>query len=296
MKLEELKRDIENNTVTDNLLIFKCDIRFIPLQYVHEIGKIKNKNITFVDTIEEFPHNTSNLFGFVDDNLYVYVCDKLDKLELTNYKNCVIICEKIDKSINSDYVINVPKLEQWQVKDYVYSICDGVDSRLLDKLIEICNYDIYRLDNEIQKLLAFNSSDRNIILSEMFDSGSFYELIDYTIWNLSNAIIKKDINSLSAIYEKLPYIDVEPVGLVTVLYNNFKNILQVQLGKNVTAETLGISSKQFWAVKNYNINYYTKEQLIDIFLLITNMDKLLKTGKLKTDLFIDYMITKIITF
>ena len=54
-----------------------------------------------------------------------------------------------------------------------------------------------------------------------------------------------------------------------------------------------MTSGQFYAVKKNNINYYTKEQLVRIFMFLSSVDYKLKSGELSSDYLIDYMLIKI---
>ena len=71
-------------------------------------------------------------------------------------------------------------------------------------------------------------------------------------------------------------------------------VIDIQLAKNASAESLGISGKQFWAIKNFNCNRYSREELIYIYKLLTSIDLYIKTGYMNTDIVKDYIIFKIL--
>ena len=97
------------------------------------------------------------------------------------------------------------------------------------------------------------------------------------------------------IYKEIDKIDIEPIGLVTVLLNNFRNIIKIQLANNPTAESCGMKPNQFWAIK-HSCGLYTKEQLLSIFNFLTEIDKKIKTGMIPVDSFlIDYIVINILT-
>ena len=75
---------------------------------------------------------------------------------------------------------------------------------------------------------------------------------------------------------------------------NIKNIINIQLDNKATAESLGMTTKQFNAIK-YNIGYFNKQSLIEIFNIITDIDYKLKSGQLPANLIIDYLMLNILS-
>lgn len=295
IRIEDLKNCIESKSNIGDFYVFLySDTTFTPIQYYREIAKILGKDIVRVDKIEEL--SNSNFFEVEDNLLSVLFLDEFKVKNYNSYINSIIICNKIDKNtrqLYEDYIVEFPKLEQWQIKDYVYTNCEGVDIKQLDKLMSIYKYDIYRLDREISKLNIFDKRIRQTIYNFLYDDDQFSDSSDKTIFDFTDAIIKKDWNKLDSIYRQIEYCDVEPLGVVTILLKNFRNIINIQMGKNPTAESCGLSGKQFYVIKTYNCGIYNREQLVKIYRMLLSIDKYLKTGYLSNDKIIDYIVTYI---
>lgn len=301
LDIKTIKSEIDNENIKNTFIIFKySDTDFIAFQYFNAICKILEAECNYIDSLSELNVKHSNLFAEPTEtviNLY-----KTDKFETTDEnlmrKKLIIICKSVEKKtagMYNDYVVEIPKLEEWQIQDYVYSLAAGIDEKELDKLLSACKNDIYRIDAELNKLLLFKEVERKHVYQQFIEDGIFNDLSTYSIFDFSNAIIKKDINSLKNIYRELEKIDVEPMGLLTVLLNNFRNIIKVQLANNPTAESCDMKSGQFWAIK-HQCGIYTKEQLLKIFDFLTNIDKQIKTGNMPVNSFlIDYVVITILT-
>ena len=136
-------------------------------------------------------------------------------------------------------------------------------------------------------------SDRDFLVDKFFSDNVFSDLSNLTIFNFTNSIITKNVETLKQILLQFDSIDIEPIGVITVLYKNFKNILNVQLNSNPTPENTGLSSKQIWGIKNNSIGYFSKESLINVFQFILSLDLKVKTGELPIDMLIDYVIVKV---
>ena len=301
LDIKNLKSDIENENIKHNFAIFKySDTDFLGFQYVDAIAKVLNREVKIIDDLSEISKNTFSLFDDSDsDCINLFITDKFeyDNLDII-HKDLYIICKTIDKKslkIFNDYILELPKLEDWQIKDYVYSVAEGANEKSLDKLINACGNDIYRINQELNKIKIFTKQERNFTFDKFIDDGIFSDLSTYTIFDFSNAIIKKDINTLRTIYKEIDRIDIEPIGLVTVLLNNFRNIIKIQLANNPTPESCNMKPNQFWAIR-HSCGMYTKEQLLFIFDFLTGIDERIKTGNMPVDSFlIDYIVITILT-
>ena len=116
---------------------------------------------------------------------------------------------------------------------------------------------------------------------------------NYKIFDLTNAILQRDIFKLQDIYKS--NLKVESFAFLALLIKNFKLVIDIQLARNTTAESLGISGKQFWAIKKYNCNKYSKDELVYIYNMLTSIDLYIKSGYMNTDIVQDYIVFKILS-
>ena len=115
---------------------------------------------------------------------------------------------------------------------------------------------------------------------------------EYEIFDITNALLQRDKNKLKLIYQK--DIKVDAFAFMALLIKNFKQVIDIQLARNASAETLGMSGKQFWAIQKYNCNRYSREELIYIYKLLTSLDLQIKSGKINTDIIQNYIVFKIL--
>ena len=295
MDIVTLKQDIENKTIKEDLVIFKItDNAFIPEQYINEISSILNKPIQYIDDLNTL--NSYSLFN-TNNNIRVHRCDKLTVANIKKEKYLYIITKSIDKKIQEDlqeYVVEVPVLEEWQLKDFAYSMLEGIKTEDLDWLINICKKDIYRINNEICKIKQFNKQQQQQLFNELKQEGNFTDLSEYNVFNLTNAVINKDVQKINSVLTEIKSIDAEPIGVVTLLAQGLEKLMQVWLAKNPTPETTGLQANVIYAIKN-TPKVYTQQQLINCFIFISSIDKKLKTGTL-CDMhnLIDYLICNVL--
>lgn len=295
MNIIELKDQILNKTLSDDLLVLKySDNTFLCNQYIDEISKIRKLNKVYIDDINEALDSSDSVFFDEDKSLYILSVDKFELLYINPsiLKNTIVKCKSIESDKVDAYVVEMPKLIDWQILDYMTLKMPGLNINEIKWLCNITNNDIYRLVNEADKINIFDKDDQKYIFQKINEDNGYMDLNPLTIFDFTNAILKKDRKKICEILRDLQYIDVEPTGVVTILYKNFKNIINVQLNSSATAESISVSSKQFFAIKN-NCGYYSKEQLLNIFNILTKIDYKLKNGELPNELIIDYILSKL---
>lgn len=303
MTINELKSCLTQCQTPKLPIIFKVsDTDFIAHQYIDYMKETFNKTVEITDNMNSAVTVSSDIFSLSTQNtstIYVFKIDTLTENEMIypvdKYSNVIVICKTIKVDIDNSYIVSVPKIEKWQIQDYVYSLASGIDTTNLDNLIDICGNDLYRLEQEVSKIKIFAEIERKSLFNDFLYDGVFSDLSKYSVFDFTNCIMQKDINKLSVIYKELDRIDIEPIGLVTILIKNFRNVIKVQLNNNPTTTTTGLTDKQIWAVKKYNCGFYNKEQLLRIYQMLTSMDMKLKTGYIGTERMIDYVVTFILS-
>ena len=304
MDIKTLKENIESKLSDIRFIFVNSEDSFLSNQYINAIAQKNELKVITVEEIKSLIPNDNDIFGIgdvIDETcLYVYKVDKFEEKDpdIMKIKHLIIVCDKIDsesKEIFKELVIEMPKLEPWQIKDYAYSIADGVNTKKLDWLLTVSNNNIHRVHNELSKLAPFIPKERDYVFDMMVEDDAFVDLSNFVIFDLSNAIIKKDIKTIAKILEDIKKIDVEPLGLQVILTNQFRNIISVQMSPNASAEKLGMNPKQFYAISKYSCGYYTREQLVEIFDVVSKCDYLLKNSDVPNDKLVDYMILHILS-
>ena len=305
MTIQELKIQIETGKVTDELIILKdTEDNFISNQYIKAIARVKKQKINYVDSIDELLADSSSLFSMFQEKddtclnvlkseVFIWVEPRIARLT-----NLIIVVSKFsDKATEKQfekYVVTVPKIEGWMLKDYVYSITEGVAHKDLDWLMQLCGTNYARLQQELDKVSLFREDERRYLFDDLIRDGAVDDLSSYSIFNFTNAITSKDLAAIKSVYKELSRMDVNEFGLLTILLKNFKNIIMVQLNSNPTPENTGLDGKQLYAIKKIP-RVYSATQLVDIYTMLLDVDRQIKSGELPTDILIDYLVTKILS-
>lgn len=302
MKIKDLKVQILNKLKLDQFMIFICkENYFLANQYINTYCKNLGLQKEYVKTVQE-THNTAlSLVLDQTQSLNIVVVDEFeeDLSSYSEYTDCVVICKKVSKSIQNKvekFCIEFPTLEDWQIKDYIKVMCKGLDQYDIDWLYDNTNGNIYKIETEVNKIKLFPSSVQQSVLAELkFEKES--DLYSITLFNLSEAILKKDIITIVNYLSHKSICDFDAFALIGLLLSTFKKVLFVNFNSGLTAEQLGLSLKQYNAIKFY-YKTFSKDYVENSITFLTALDEKIKTGKLDIpkDNLLDYIICNVVSF
>jgi len=278
----ELKNAIENKTLSNNPLVLKYNAcsKYVVDQYIKSIGENFNKSILKIGSIQEYLDATDNVFDddLSQNTIYTYAVEKLEENVLPDYKNLIVSCNKITADLSVDYVEIIDTLP-WHIEAFVASRLPGLLKEQIHWLCEISKYDIYRLEQECNKISIFPQNAQKIIFEEICNDNGYADLNSLTIFNFTTAFLKRDMATILEVLNNLKFIDIEGTGMVTILLKNIKNLIDVEMSTKATAEALGMSPKQFAAI-SYNKGKFSNKQLINTYEFLLNIDRDIKSGDL----------------
>ena len=129
------------------------------------------------------------------------------------------------------------------------------------------------------------------------DDNGYDDMTQNKIYDLTNAVLSKDLKQVAIILKDIKNMDVEGVGLVTILRKSFKLVIGIQLDRDASPEKLGIKATQFNVVRAKNCNKFNENKLRSIYKFLVEFDYNLKSGNLdmSKDRLIDYIICEVLS-
>ena len=281
--LMNLKLEIENNTFNRDVLVLVCkddSAKFVANQYLRYYARKNNYQIEQFDELND-------MFSMFTANIYVHHNEHLDHIPAVDCK-LWIITEAVSKVVESNFenIVYIDKLSEWQIVDYVATTSHITE----DQAKELIAYykDINKLDIEIKKLQIFKGNKFDDLIDQLIISE------ERPIFDLVNALIKRDKKALASFIESGT--EVDPFPLLAILLKNVRSVIDIQLAKNATAESLGMSSKQFWAISKYSCNHYNREELLYLYNVLTQIDSKIKAGDVDVSNVVNYIISNFLKF
>lgn len=284
IKLEEFKSKVINNEISDQPIIFTySDTNYLCKQYASEIAKNRKLKINRIDNLQ-MATNDDAFFDMEVSDLFIYEVDKLKETLSNDLKNTIIICKEVVSELPSSFIhVDFPKLVKWQVEDYVKMRLPGLQEIQVKWLCEITNYNIFRIDQECKKIEIFPEGTQKDLFDQLNMDNAYCDLNTYSIYEFTNAIMKKEYDKVKAILKELDYVDIEGTGLITIFKKQLKALIKIKANPYASAESLNISSGQYNALKFGCLKLYSEKQLILMYRFISSLYKDLMAGKFTFD-------------
>ena len=224
-----------------------------------------------------------------------------DYINNPNPSNILIIaCSKLDGKKNICKLIK----NKFEIIDLNINLTDYIKENLdnYKMTLDVINYfllqtgdNIPRIDNELLKLKNFKY-DEKIIEKNDVDKIVIKETDD-NIFNLMDAIVKKNKKLSLKIYNDLINNKVEDLKIIINLSYQFRLLYQVKILEYKTdseiASILGIKNpKQIRAIR-YRINNFKEEELIKNLYELSLIDEKIKTSKILPSVAIQLFIANL---
>lgn len=220
MTLKDLKNAIMQKTLSDKFLILKnvenpvkdSNASFLSEQYLQEISKARNLEISKINSIYDPLQSTLSIL-VPEKKLNVLKVDSFEEtsLDYSQFVDTIVICNKIDSKIMpllTDFVVELPKLENWHIEDYAKVLVTNVTSSNLNWLIKASQFKIHRILNELDKVKLFGSSEQENVLKALrndnqsdlyrnFDLEKELDIKDFSAQAVASAIVNKNRSQVS---------------------------------------------------------------------------------------------------
>jgi len=221
-----------------------------------------------------------------DDVIVFYQEDKVNRrTSLFKFLEKNAKCQEFE-------LLSGQKLKNW-VKKQFEKYEGKIDSQTLDKLIEYVGSDLWRMENEIKKLVSFKKKTEAEDIDLLVRSK-----IETDIFKTIDAIAQKDKKeALKLLHKHLEKGD-SPLYLLSMINYQFRNLLIVKdlIEKhkpyNLILKKSGLHP--FVVRKSYSQSQkFSLEQLKKIYQRIFQVDFQIKTGKIEPETALDLLVVEI---
>lgn len=189
--------------------------------------------------------------------------------------------EKIGKVQDFEPLTGV-KLNNWAKKEIEKQ--DGeISEGALEKLIEYVGSDLWRMENEVMKLVNYskNISEKNVdLLIHPSHETNIFDTIDA----IAVKDKKKAINLIKSHIEK----GESAIYILAMIASQIRNILSVKNGGGQSGMHPFVFRKSTSQARNFSL-----EELKNIYARITQLDSEIKVGKIEQDIALDVLISEI---
>ena len=246
--------------------------------------KLRNKSIFSKPTCyvirddAEFVKNETawqKVEDVLDDNIIILELSNIDKRSkfYKHYKDKIVDFERLSDDVLIKYIQREINLSERNCRRLI-DICDGNYGRILLEIDKIKNYMLFA-----ERHLYDVDADEAFI--ELVDSGTIYQPPKDMMFDWVDAVLRRKINDAFSLYAECERKGVSVLVMLSVLYTNTKQVLQVQdcMREHADiAKSTGLSSYQIKLAKD-KCGYYGIGELVYMLKCIRATEVGIKTGK-----------------
>ena len=307
MNITDVKTHIKNKKI-QSYYIFAGDEIEVQRIYINKIAEVLGYEVVRADCISDVWPSiiTPTLFDkpcvyVVRDDKDLLQDEKLnnnltsDKLNGNVIINLITTVDKRTKwyKANSDKIVLFERLSDEVLIKYIQRITT-LNRRNCERLIAICDSDYSQILLEIDKIKRFNNDNHNEAFEQLLSEGAIYQPPKDAIFDLVDAILKRQIDRVYNLFEQCKEIGEANLVILSVLYKNTKQVLQVQACESSDiCNSTGLTSWQVRCAKDKCGNYSIGE-LVNILKLIQKIQKGILTGQIEDSMSVEYLLVNIL--
>ena len=287
MEVAALKQHIKSGELLD-FYVFIGDEWAVQDIYIKQIAKAKKCNIKRINAFADI-YQTLKARSFVQNSAVYVLRDDKDILTLDKVQNAlkagilgdntlILLLINTDKrtkfykAFKERFVEFEPLAEPVLIK-YIQREID-LSEKECSKLIELCESNYGRILLEIDKLKRLGES-----FDEAVKEGVIYRPPKDAIFDFVDAVMKGYTNISFELYEDCKSVGESSLVILSVLYNNIKQTLQVQSYEgNDVAKATGLQPWLINKIKKEYINVYTDTELVEAMRHIREWERGIKLG------------------
>ena len=195
-----------------------------------------------------------------------------------------IDCSKIDAKMISAYIKNILAKAEISSNDDV-----------IDMLIRYASFDMSRITNELEKLIAL-VYDTRLLTSDIVEKNVVQDK-EFQVFQLAEFIAKGDAKNAVDLVDSFMVKAGQGFTVLVPLYNTYRRALYVAINKDKSpAELASIFGIKEFAVKmlKNQVNTFSAKQLKIIVDMIADYDRKIKVGEMKENIAIKTIVFNIL--
>ncbi len=263
-----------------NLDAILRDLEAIPMMADNRVVVLKDlalRSVVDADFIKKI----------LENNIHHSILLISDGIGATWYKNLTKFATIVDCSPLDDVILQKIALKSFQDNQVV------IDASALSMLVQYCSGDLMRINNEINKLS--NYVGKNGMVTTAIIADQVHKDLDYNIFELSNAVSKKDAKTALNIVRQLLIQKESPQVLLMMLTANFRRMFFAVISKESNADIakkLGVKEYAIKVAKDMG-RRFSPVKLKNIIDFGGELDYKIKSGEMSAENALYYFITNI---
>lgn len=306
MEIADVKQQIKTGQF-DKVYIFYGTEHTVMKIYLNMMATKGDMKITYVDSLMDLMTGAKTKALITERHLYVIMDDKEyltnEKMweRFTGLKDDIVVFyyTSADKRLkfwknNKDRAVEFARLEDRILIKYIKNEAPMLSNEQCMTLIEATDGDYGRILLEIDKVRAYSIAEAvegGYAFDKLIEEGVIYYQPKDAIFDFVAAVLERHPAKAYDLLQQSKAVGEANMVLISVLYNNFKTLLQVKSKKSW--KELGLNAFVAKNVSAFKDNY-TNGEIVHALKLLREIEKGIKTGAIPDELSIEYFLVQVI--
>lgn len=277
--------------------------------YIEQISKMSSKEVRYIDSMNDIYKSlrtsliSKSCVYVVRDDHDILTNEKLQaqlKQQTVLGDNILILLlTSVDKRKKfytqfKDSIVEFEPLKPQVLKKYLMREIN-LNDRNFEILMEVCEYDYGRCLLEIDKMKRTGSNAYDQIFRKFLNDGTIYVPPRDAVFKFVESVLKRKSDMFELLQESYESGEATLV-LLTVLYNNAKQVLQVQSSSGNDKEIAKSTGLTPWQIKyaRDKAGHYTNGELVRLMRLCQKVEKFIKIGQIDESIAVEYVILNVV--
>lgn len=316
MTLLDVKHQIKSRELLPCYIFTGEEIGIMSI-YIKKIAEVANAQLMYADTVSSIVQtnagssilNKRKVYVIHDDTDFLKeekVWDRFINGEALKNNILILAFYTLDKrskfyKMYSNTIVEFTRLNSSILSVYLKREIALSDSNI-EKLIEVCDNDYSRMFLEADKIKQYacfgEEHGYDVTYDEAFrdllSDGTIRQKPYDAIFDFVDAVLRHQVRRAYTLLENCTAIGEHPLALLSVLYTNAKQVLQVQsCGDGDIAHSTGLTPWQIKVAKS-KAGTYRNGDLVWLIRTIQSVESGIKSGKIDEDIAVDYVLTNIL--
>ena len=307
MNITDVKKQIKEKSLS-SFYIFTGEEIEVQRIYINKIAEVSNMSVVRANSISDIWNIMTRPTLIDEKHVYVVRDDKdfnsnatLQKQlqeDVLNGNILIILLTKVDKrtllyKTFKDTIITFEYLSTDILIKHVQSNI-ALNKSNSKRLIELCANDYSRILLEIDKITRYDTKNVDKAFEELVEQGTIYTPPKDAIFDFVDAVLRRQVSRAYNLLEQCYAVGESNMALLSVLYSNAKQMLQVQSceSRDIVKST-GLTAWQVKCAKE-RIGKYRIGELVYMLKLIQKIQKGIVTGQIDEYMSVEYLLVNVL--
>lgn len=308
MDIRTVKKQIQSKRFSDRYFVFTGEEIEAQRIYVNKIAEVTGKPVRRIERVSEAFNKRASLlcvsYCFVcrDDTEFWKTTTPVEMInELLGDNILILQMTNIDKRSKSykSYSSNIVEFNYMDADvlyKYTEQVCPLSDDNAFT-LIAMCENDYSRILLEADKINRYSSAT-GVGVDEAFTTLIEAKAITRppkdAIFDFTDAMLRAQIDKAFALLEECKAIGESPLRVISVLYGNFKRVLQYQVCESRDiCKTTGLTPYEVSLAKQ-TAGIWASADLVFFLRTLQRLEQAIKQGEVEEDKALDLLMVSIL--